>query len=121
MQVPGRVGADDRGQLLRAAASQAPDAVQAGGVQLRGGGGSDAPQRLHGEGVEEVQLPVRVDAQEAVRLAARTEGLVLDPVYTGKAMAGLIAAVRDGRISGTVVFWHTGGSVALFADEFAAF
>lgn len=61
------------------------------------------------------------EAQEAVRLAARTEGLVLDPVYTGKAMAGLIAAVRDGRISGTVVFWHTGGSVALFADEFAAF
>ncbi len=61
------------------------------------------------------------EAQDAVRLAARTEALVLDPVYTGKAMAGLIAAARDGRISGTVVFWHTGGSVALFADEFVAF
>jgi 1-aminocyclopropane-1-carboxylate deaminase/D-cysteine desulfhydrase-like pyridoxal-dependent ACC family enzyme len=54
-------------------------------------------------------------------MAARTEGLVLDPVYTGKAMAGLIAALRDGRIGGTIVFWHTGGSVALFADEFATF
>jgi D-cysteine desulfhydrase family pyridoxal phosphate-dependent enzyme len=61
------------------------------------------------------------ECRAAVRLAARTEGLVLDPVYTGKAMAGLIAAARDGRISGTVVFLHTGGAVALFADEFAGF
>ena len=61
------------------------------------------------------------EARAAVRLAARTEGLVLDPIYTGKAMAGLIAAANDGTISGTVVFWHTGGAVALFADEFAGF
>ncbi|MDP9235968.1 MAG: D-cysteine desulfhydrase family protein [Chloroflexota bacterium] len=61
------------------------------------------------------------ECREAVRLAARLEGLVLDPVYTGKAMAGLIAAARDGRIGGTVVFLHTGGAVALFADEFAGF
>jgi D-cysteine desulfhydrase family pyridoxal phosphate-dependent enzyme len=61
------------------------------------------------------------ECRAAVRLAARTEGLVLDPVYTGKAMAGLIAAARDGRIGGTVVFLHTGGAVALFADEFAEF
>jgi len=61
------------------------------------------------------------ECREAVRLAARLEGLVLDPVYTGKAMAGLIAGVRAGRIAGTVVFWHTGGTPALFADEFASF
>src|SRR4029077_2570063 len=61
------------------------------------------------------------ESREAVRLAARTEALLLDPVYTGKAMAGLIAAVREGRIGGTIVFWHTGGSVALFADDFASF
>jgi 1-aminocyclopropane-1-carboxylate deaminase/D-cysteine desulfhydrase-like pyridoxal-dependent ACC family enzyme len=61
------------------------------------------------------------EAREAVRLAARTEGLVLDPVYTGKAMAALIAAAREGRISGAVVFLHTGGAPALFADEFATF
>jgi D-cysteine desulfhydrase family pyridoxal phosphate-dependent enzyme len=59
---------------------------------------------------------------EAVHLAARTEGIVLDPVYTGKAMAGLIAAVRDGRIGAddTAVFWHTGGAPALFAHTYAA-
>jgi hypothetical protein len=36
-------------------------------------------------------------------------------------MAGLIAAARAGRLSGTVVFWHTGGAPALFADAFAEF
>jgi 1-aminocyclopropane-1-carboxylate deaminase/D-cysteine desulfhydrase-like pyridoxal-dependent ACC family enzyme len=61
------------------------------------------------------------ECRAAVRLAARTEGLVLDPVYTGKAMAGLIAAAREHRIGGTVVFLHTGGAIALFADEFAEF
>jgi D-cysteine desulfhydrase family pyridoxal phosphate-dependent enzyme len=61
-------------------------------------------------------------AVEAVHLAARLEGIVLDPVYTGKAMAGLVAAVRDGRIASdeTVVFWHTGGAPALFASGYAA-
>ena len=59
--------------------------------------------------------------REALDLAARFEGLILDPVYTGKAMAGLVAAVRDGRIpSGQqVVFLHTGGTPALFASSYA--
>ena len=58
---------------------------------------------------------------EAIKLAARTEGLLLDPVYTSKAMAGLIARVRDGRIAPneSVVFWHTGGAPALFASRSA--
>ena len=60
-------------------------------------------------------------AVEAIELIGRLEGVVLDPVYTGKAMAGLLAAVRDGRIGSdeTVVFWHTGGAPALFADRYA--
>jgi L-cysteate sulfo-lyase len=53
---------------------------------------------------------------EAVELLARTEGLLLDPVYSGKGMAGLIDLVRKGHFKSTdnVVFLHTGGSVALF-------
>jgi L-cysteate sulfo-lyase len=53
---------------------------------------------------------------EAVTLAARTEGLLLDPVYTGKGLAGLIDRVRKGhfRKDENVVFLHTGGSAALF-------
>lgn len=52
----------------------------------------------------------------ALELAARTEGLVLDPVYTGRALAGLAAAVKSGAIEpGTpTVFWHTGGLPGLF-------
>jgi D-cysteine desulfhydrase family pyridoxal phosphate-dependent enzyme len=60
------------------------------------------------------------EAEAALRRAARAEGLVLDPVYTGKAMAGLIAAVRARSVGGTVVFWHTGGAPALFADAHSA-
>ncbi len=54
---------------------------------------------------------------EAIRLVARTEGLFLDPTYTGKAMAGLIAEIRSGRIGEdeTVMFLHTGGEPGLFA------
>ena len=53
---------------------------------------------------------------EATELVARTEGIVLDPVYTAKAMAGLIARVRAGEFAPdqTVMFWHT-GSTGFFA------
>lgn len=56
---------------------------------------------------------------EAVELCARLEGLLIDPVYTGKAMAGLIGLVRGGRFkpTDTVVFIHTGGVPALFAYQ----
>jgi len=54
---------------------------------------------------------------EALTLAARHEGLLLDPVYSGKAMAGLVGKIRTGEFTrdDTVVFLHTGGSPALFA------
>ena len=54
---------------------------------------------------------------EAITMTAREEGILLDPVYTGKAMAGLIGKVRDGELTkgDTVVFLHTGGAAALFA------
>ena len=57
------------------------------------------------------------DTLEAIRLFAGTEGILLDPVYTGKAAAGLIALARAGRFAAddNVVFVHTGGAQALFA------
>ena len=57
-------------------------------------------------------------SSEAIRLLARTEGLFADPVYTGKALAGLLRDVDEGRIrqGETVLFWHTGGATALFAE-----
>lgn len=53
---------------------------------------------------------------EAVKLFARTEGVILDPIYTGKAAAGMIAHVREGRYGkcDTLVFVHTGGTPAIF-------
>lgn len=56
---------------------------------------------------------------EAVQLCAQLEGLLLDPVYAGKAMAGLIDMIRSGKLPDDepVVFIHTGGSAALFAYD----
>ena len=55
-------------------------------------------------------------SREAQSLAARTEALFVDHTYTAKALAALIAYVRDGqfRAGDTIVFWHTGGQVGLF-------
>ena len=57
-------------------------------------------------------------ASEAIHLLARTEGLFVDPVYTGKALAALLADALEGRIGQdeNVLFWHTGGATALFAE-----
>jgi 1-aminocyclopropane-1-carboxylate deaminase/D-cysteine desulfhydrase-like pyridoxal-dependent ACC family enzyme len=54
-------------------------------------------------------------AAEAAELLARTEGILVDPIYTAKALAGLIAGVRSGAWDGErVVFWHAGGLPGLF-------
>ncbi|MGW8313529.1 MAG: D-cysteine desulfhydrase family protein [Desulfuromonadales bacterium] len=53
---------------------------------------------------------------EAISITARTEGILLDPVYTGRAMGGLINMIRSGEITRNdiILFWHTGGAPALF-------
>jgi D-cysteine desulfhydrase family pyridoxal phosphate-dependent enzyme len=69
-----------------------------------------------GYGGEAYGLPTP-EMLDTLRLLARLEGLILDPVYTGKAMAGLIGLHRQGRFDGdrAVVFLHTGGLPLLFA------
>lgn len=65
---------------------------------------------------------VLTDAErEAVKLFAKYEGLLLDPVYTGRAAAGMIDLIRQGffKKDETVLFWHTGGQPALFAEKYA--
>ena len=61
------------------------------------------------------------EAREALHLFATCEGLLLDPVYTGKAAAALVSYARGGRLpsDGPVVFMHTGGVPALFTNAFA--
>lgn len=60
--------------------------------------------------------------REAIRLFARNEGLLLDPVYTSRAAAGMVDLIRKGffQPDARVLFWHTGGQPALFADKYAA-
>jgi D-cysteine desulfhydrase len=59
---------------------------------------------------------VNRECLEAIRSVTQAEGIFLDPVYRGKAMAGLMDLIRKGRFSSeeTIVFIHTGGTPALF-------
>jgi len=58
--------------------------------------------------------------REAIHLFARYDGLLLDPVYTGRAAAGMIDLIRKGffKKDETALFWHTGGTTALFAEMY---
>jgi D-cysteine desulfhydrase family pyridoxal phosphate-dependent enzyme len=69
-----------------------------------------------GRGYAEMGTPER----EAIDLFARYEGILVDPVYTGRAAAGMIDLIRKDFFSKSdrVLFWHTGGTSALFADKY---
>lgn len=58
---------------------------------------------------------------EAIRLFSECEGILLDPVYTGRAAAGMIGLIREGAFSSgeRIIFWHTGGAAALFAPQYS--
>ncbi|MFI9802924.1 D-cysteine desulfhydrase family protein [Streptomyces sp. NPDC052301] len=101
----------DVGALADPAAAVARFAAQLGSQQVPAEGLRVRRDQVGG-GYATLTGPVR----EALRLAARTEGLVLDPTYTGRALAGLRAAVRDGGIrpGERTVFVHTGGLPGLF-------
>ena len=80
---------------------------------IKRGAAIEIDDRFFGEGYA---IPTEA-SREAIELTARTEAIFLDPVYTGKAMAGLIAYVRQQKLTAKqkVLFWHTGGQVGLFA------
>jgi L-cysteate sulfo-lyase len=73
----------------------------------------DVRENYLGEGYG---IPGKLE-REALALLARTEGILLDPVYTGRALGGMVDLIRTGQIGSSekVLFWHTGGSPALFA------
>jgi D-cysteine desulfhydrase family pyridoxal phosphate-dependent enzyme len=72
---------------------------------------------IHDEYIGEAYAVPTQAGKDAILLTARTEGVILDPVYTGKTMAGLIDLAKKGQIGKDrpVVFWHTGGAAGLFA------
>jgi D-cysteine desulfhydrase len=58
--------------------------------------------------------------REAIRVFARSEGILLDPVYTGRSAGGLLDLIRRGVFpsDARILFWHTGGQPALFAEPY---
>ena len=111
------ISADDTSSSLqaqvRAIISGIADLLDLDSVQLSRGTAIEVDDRFVGDG-----YGIATDeSKEAIDLAARTEAIFLDPTYTAKAMAGLIAYVRQQKLheGQTVLFWHTGGQVGLFA------
>lgn len=106
---------DEDGQELEARVRR----LAAEGAALLGENDDIAPERIRvnddylGGGYAVVGDPER----EAIRLAAETEGLLVDPVYTGRALAGLVDLIKRGEFTRdqAVLFWHTGGIAALDA------
>lgn len=111
------ISADDSSQSLqsqvRAIISGVADLLNMDPAKLSRGTAIEVDDRFVGEGYG---IPTD-ESREAIELTARTEAIFLDPTYTAKAMAGLIAYVRRQRFkqNQTVLFWHTGGQVGLFA------
>jgi L-cysteate sulfo-lyase len=83
---------------------------------LAGMGVAAGPLRIRTDQVGDGYASLTGPVLDALRLAARTEGLVLDPTYTGRALAGLAAAVVDGTVAPgeRTVFLHSGGLPGLF-------
>ncbi|MEC8953065.1 MAG: pyridoxal-phosphate dependent enzyme, partial [Acidobacteriota bacterium] len=87
-------------------------------LQLAPGSLSDGPSLEVEDGFcgDGYGIPTEL-SREALDLLARRDAILLDPTYTAKAMAALIAYIRENRFRDdqTVLFWHTGGQVNLFA------
>jgi len=111
------ISADDSSASLqshiRAIISGMADLLEMDPLKLARGTALEVDDRFVGDGYG---IPTD-DSREAIDLCARTEALFLDPTYTAKGMAGLIAYVRQQKFkeNQTVLFWHTGGQVGLFA------
>jgi 1-aminocyclopropane-1-carboxylate deaminase/D-cysteine desulfhydrase-like pyridoxal-dependent ACC family enzyme len=69
----------------------------------------------YGQGYE---IPTK-EATEAIKKLAMTEGILVDPVYSGKAFSGMLDYIASGKVpqGSNLVFWHTGGTTALFAES----
>jgi D-cysteine desulfhydrase family pyridoxal phosphate-dependent enzyme len=111
------VSADDSAAAIqshvRALVEGIADLLQVDPMRIARGTGIEVDDRYVGDG-----YGIPTDAsREAIDLLARTEAIFLDPTYTAKAMASLIASVRQQKFKDgqTVLFWHTGGQVGLFA------
>jgi 1-aminocyclopropane-1-carboxylate deaminase/D-cysteine desulfhydrase-like pyridoxal-dependent ACC family enzyme len=111
------VSADDPADELRRAVAALVDGIAARLGARSATVGGDRPIDVDDGHVGE-GYGVPTDAsREAAALVARSEGIVLDPVYTAKAMAGLVSRIRAGDLTSdrTVLFWHTGGLPGFFA------
>jgi 1-aminocyclopropane-1-carboxylate deaminase/D-cysteine desulfhydrase-like pyridoxal-dependent ACC family enzyme len=107
------ISADDPSEAIAATIRGILDGL----ADLLGASGAfrDAPIEVDDRFVGDGYGIATPQSTDAIALAARREAIFLDPTYTAKAMAGLLSRLDAGELAGTVLFWHTGGQVGLFA------
>jgi len=102
---------DDRATFVQRVAQIAPAAQRLGAPPLGDyGDGWSVVEGYQGRGYGLADRALWA----LIARVAREDGVLLDPTYTGKAMAGLVGEVTAGRLGGRVLFWHTGGAFGLF-------
>lgn len=112
------VGINPSGRSLKAEKTRKIAELANGAAKLLGIDHSFKPNEIivRDEYIGDGPAPTK-ESIEAIKLVAQTEGIFLDPTYTGKAMAALIDYIRQGKIKSgqTVIFYHSGGLPAIFA------
>ncbi len=109
------VGADEPVQYIKNAAKLTNETLSLLGTDARVGEGDFTfLTDYYGPGYEQPNA----GTDEAIKLLASREGILVDPVYSGKAFYGLLDHVRSGKLpkGSRVLFWHTGGATSLFAE-----
>lgn len=111
------VSADESAVALSATVDGLLESLAVAFGASRGAIGLDRPIEVHDRFVGEGYGKPTTQSTAALQLLARTEGIVLDPVYTAKAMAGLLDLIHTQHFTSAdrVLFWHTGGQAGLFA------
>jgi 1-aminocyclopropane-1-carboxylate deaminase/D-cysteine desulfhydrase-like pyridoxal-dependent ACC family enzyme len=101
-------------QLIERCAALATGTAELMGLETQF---TPADIQLDGRYIGEAYGLATPEGLEAIRLLAQTEAILLDPVYSGKAMAAMLAAIKSGRYGAddSLLFLHTGGGPSLFA------
>lgn len=109
------ISVDERAEDLRPTV----EALTRQGAELLGVELPDITQliEIHDNYIGQGYAVVGEPERKAIQLLATTEGILVDPVYTGRALAGLIDLIKKGLLApvATILFWHTGGDAAIFA------
>ena len=112
-----RVVSIDVAKMTPQPAEQATDLARAAAALVHHGLGDTCVPEIYTDYIGSGYGHPTREARAAILLLARTEGILADPIYSGKGLAGMLDLIRARSVAGPVVFWHTGGFHAVFDPQ----